>query len=171
MHMSDWELVASMGEWAGAITVIATLFYLARQVSSGVQIAKAQTERELKESLNNFVKESWQTLESTELFSRGTTQGFQNLNAQERLMFGGRLSNLLNLHDTFLRMHNQRLADDSMMRQIDYMVASTLLSPGGEQWWELSKQFFIGNKEYVDQLLDGKQAAVAWSDWQRTYTS
>ena len=35
----SWEIVASTGEWAGALAVVATLFYLARQIrQNSVQI-------------------------------------------------------------------------------------------------------------------------------------
>ena len=167
MNVQDF---GALGELIAAIATIATLIYLARQVSSSVRIAKAQTERELKESFNNFVKESWQTPESTQLISKGSS-GLDALTPQERLMFGGRLSNLLNLHDTFLRMHDQRLADDSMMRQIDYVVASMLLSPGGRQWWEESKNFFTGNQEYVNKLLNDTEGVEVWTDWQKPFTN
>ena len=36
----SWEMVASTGEWAGAIAVVATLFYLARQVKQQNDIAR-----------------------------------------------------------------------------------------------------------------------------------
>jgi hypothetical protein len=87
------------------------------------------------------------------------------------MMFGGRLSERLNLHDSFLRMHRDNLADDKTMRLVDYLVGSTLSSPDRAEWRHQSKHFFLGNNDYVDEPLSTGFEDTAWSDWASDYTA
>ena len=48
----NWEIVASTGEWAGAIAVVATLFYLARQIHESNRFARTSATQEV---MNGFV--------------------------------------------------------------------------------------------------------------------
>ena len=43
----NWDIVASTGEWAGAIAVVATLFYLARQIKQTNDISRSNISNEL----------------------------------------------------------------------------------------------------------------------------
>ena len=37
----NWELISSTGDWAGAVAVVVTLFYLARQVKDATAVARS----------------------------------------------------------------------------------------------------------------------------------
>ena len=43
----NWEIIGSTGEWAGAIAVVATLFYLARQISESNKFARTSATKEI----------------------------------------------------------------------------------------------------------------------------
>ena len=50
----NWEMIASTGEWAGAFAVVATLFYLARQIKQQNEIAKHNTWQSVMEQFNQL---------------------------------------------------------------------------------------------------------------------
>ena len=50
----NWEVIASTGEWAGALAVVATLFYLARQIKQQNEIAKHNTWQGVMEQFNQL---------------------------------------------------------------------------------------------------------------------
>jgi len=50
----NWEAVAAIGEISGAVIVIATLVYLARQIHQSNRIAIASTEINVRNSLNDI---------------------------------------------------------------------------------------------------------------------
>ena len=42
----NWDAIGAMGEWAGAVAVVVTLFYLAMQVRQSNVVALAEAERD-----------------------------------------------------------------------------------------------------------------------------
>ena len=50
----NWEIVASTGEWAGAVAVVVTLFYLARQIKQQNEIAKHNAWQNIMEQFNQL---------------------------------------------------------------------------------------------------------------------
>jgi hypothetical protein len=52
-HM-NWEIVGSTGEWAGAIAVVVTLFYLARQIRQNTHATRATSHHAITDALNNL---------------------------------------------------------------------------------------------------------------------
>lgn len=51
MHDMNWEIIASTGEWVGAIAVIITLIYLSRQI----RLNARQFERQVVSDINSFI--------------------------------------------------------------------------------------------------------------------
>ena len=47
----NWEIIGSTGEWAGAIAVVVTLFYLATQIKQSNDLGRFNA---TKESMNQF---------------------------------------------------------------------------------------------------------------------
>jgi hypothetical protein len=43
----SWDAIGAMGEWAGAIVVVATLFYLAKQIRQSNQMSRSSASREM----------------------------------------------------------------------------------------------------------------------------
>ena len=41
----NWEVLGATGEWAGALVVVATLFFLAKQIGLSNRIALAEGDR------------------------------------------------------------------------------------------------------------------------------
>ena len=81
----NWEIVGSTGEWAGAIAVVATLFYLARQIQQSNKIASAQAQLALYESQT---QSHYLTMDQGsgvgELRAKLRTARFDELSAEER---------------------------------------------------------------------------------------
>ena len=42
-----WDAIGAMGEWAGAIAVVATLFYLAKQIRQSNQMSRYSAVRQV----------------------------------------------------------------------------------------------------------------------------
>ena len=50
----NWDAIGAVGEIFGAIAVLATLVYLARQISQGVYLARATQNKAIFDSYNDF---------------------------------------------------------------------------------------------------------------------
>jgi len=66
----DWEVIGSTGEWAGAITVVITLFYLARQVKDATAVARSAS----RQAISQMNIDAWAVSVDSQILSRASAK-------------------------------------------------------------------------------------------------
>ncbi len=129
----NWEAIAAVAEFAGAIAVIITLIYLSYQLRQSNQIAKAEAIRELTNTYDlHFAHLHFPDL--NELVRRGLDD-FHALSAEEQARFNGSHYPLLNHVETVHEMRDLKLVSDHQHDSWMAAVIGIIVKPGGHQWW------------------------------------
>ena len=81
----NWEIIGATGEWAGAIVVVATLFYLARQVRQNTRASRAGASYAINDSLSKIVGAIRSDREFADIWIRGC-EDIDALNPVERVL-------------------------------------------------------------------------------------
>jgi hypothetical protein len=78
----NWEIVGSTGEWAGAIAVVVTLFYLARQVKDATAVARSAA----RQAISQMNIDAWSVSIDTATLSRASSKAIagETLKAEEQ---------------------------------------------------------------------------------------
>ncbi len=147
----NWEIIGSTGEWAGAIAVVVTLFYLARQIrQQNINTAATAMDSWLAD-YNNTVLELTRDSEVALIYRQGITD-FDRLTPNDQLRFHGwMVAHLLNAENMHLKL-TQGIFDVVIAHQVLGFNAEMLKSNGGHAWWQSAKLIFNANPEFVEYM-------------------
>lgn len=127
--------LGSIGELLAAIATIATLIYLAKQISAFTTQSQSESEREWFNNWHNVVR-SWGTdPETARVFRSGITD-WHSLKSNDKLLFHTRFSAIIDHTDSLHRMHARGLVSDELHDAQMDVCLGFLRTPGGSQWWE-----------------------------------
>ncbi len=145
----NWEAFGAIGEIVGAIAVVATLMYLARQMRQTAKATTGETMGSWLADYNNMVLEISKDPEVARIFRQGLTD-FEQLNENDKMRFHTwMVAHLLNAQNVFLQLEDgimhQRIAD-----QILPFSAAMLNSKGGLYWWGTARS--IWRPEFLDHM-------------------
>lgn len=160
----DWEVLGALGEWAGAIAVVATLFYLAKQIRQSNALALAEAEREWFDAWNEIVRAFGSSPEAGSLIQRGL-HDYRALSQPEKASFHTSLTGFFNQTDSGARLfERQLLSQDVYEKTMDLCVGITLTSGGSEWWKEMGPSFAM-----YDRLEDWKRRSdrrfIRFDEW------
>ena len=147
--MMNWEAIGAIGEIFGALAVVATLMYLARQMRQDARATTGETMGSWLADYNNMLLEISRDPELAKIFRQGLTD-FEQLNENDQMRFHTwMVAHLLNAQTVFLQLEDgimhQRIAD-----QILPVNAAMLDSKGGTYWWGTARS--IWRPEFVDHM-------------------
>ena len=144
----NWEIVSATGEWAGAFAVVVTLFYLASQIRSNVDIAKAQSQREMLNTFDIFAP----IANSSDLgpIIREGLSDFESLTEDEKLRFHSWAQPLAIQVEATFRMYRQNMIEEPSYLGFRNTLLSMIATEGGKQWW-VSAQNVIG-RDFADEV-------------------
>lgn len=142
------EALGNAGEIVGAVAVILSILYLARQISQSTAIARAENQRELLNTAH-----IWHPLVTTPGLTadfRDALNRYPDIDPDAQARFHHFMHPLLNHVEAVFRMHRQGLLeDDSYERWMAGLIA-ILNTPGASVWWEHIKGML--GREFVEDL-------------------
>jgi hypothetical protein len=148
----NWDAIGAIGEWAGAIVVIATLFYLAGQVKQSQKMEKAVAQRDLLQRVSE-----WNRLIQDN--SNGTYDNFilglreyDSAPPSVQMHVDNHIASFVWITEAALNMRKDGFFSDGTWNGIEGGAIALLLTPGGAQWWRHG-QLFVGN-EIVEHLQE-----------------
>jgi hypothetical protein len=137
-HLTFAQLLGNYGEFVGAIAVVATLAYLARQISQSTNTSRADTTFAYFDTITR-VHERFADFEFNRLL-RMTTDSWNGLSPDEQMQMHGFLADWANkLHMGYLLM-NRGVLDQESYTPWEGAFVGFLKTPGVSEWWQL--QFF-----------------------------
>ena len=151
----NWDALGATGEWAGAIVVVLTLVYLAKQVSQSNLIGKAEAERDWLVGWHNATH----SLAEDEQIANVMLKGFADYSAltkAERVVFHGRMSLVIDHADLLVRLSEKGLVPDDWLGKVLTVCLSFIESEGGKAWWSS-----VGHGFGIKSFLDEYQATLS----------
>ena len=131
----DWEAVGAIGEVIGAIAVVATIGYLAKQVQQQNHSNEGDAVRGAYTDWTSAITNCLRDQETSDMMMRGL-KDFDSLDsAGERGVFHANMLALFNAHLTFSEMATQGLVPKEQEDAIADQMAQILNSPGASAWW------------------------------------
>ena len=164
----NWDAVGAVGEVGGAIAVVVTLAYLAKQIRHSSLSTRAATTLDASRMLAEWMRGMHQTADSADLWARGMSAP-DSLADQEVPRFLTIVAETLHVAEGMWRQSKLGLVDEDTLRPFLRMAALHLNNPIVSRWWEsqvgvLSNEFrehMEGlRREYADSDYGPRVAAV-----------
>jgi len=141
----NWDAIGAIGEWAGAIVVVATLFYLASQVKQSTKMEKAVAQRDLLQRVaewNRRMQGSGQ--ETYDNFLLGLAE-YDSAPTAVKMCIDNYVAEFVFITEAALSMREDGFFSDGTWAGIEGGAIALLRTPGGAQWWQYG-QLFIGHE-------------------------
>lgn len=150
------EALGNAGEIIGAVAVIFSILYLARQINQNTALARAESQRELLNTAH-----LWHPLATTP----GLTVDFRNalnrypeLDPDAQARFHHFMQPLLNHVEAIFRMHRQGLFEDDAYERWMAGLIAIINAPGASVWWDQVKGMmgsdFVEGLEHMREHSD-----------------
>ncbi len=156
----NWDAIGAVAELLGAIGVIGSLLYLARQIHSANQAAAVQAKFESTRLMTNYLDTLIQHPELAELMERGQ-RNRDSLSREEYIRFSNMaLKAFYYFSASYFQFKIGTLRADDWHEQlsiIDYWIKG----PATHLWWnKLGRQMFKGEfVEFIEQRFAAIKAA------------
>ena len=156
----NWEIVSATGEWAGAIAVVVTLFYLARQIRASTDQATAEAESATQQEF--IVLQDGLAEPLTSSVMRRGFYSFSSLSDEDKFFFHVKLSTFINFFEGVLRREQKGLTSKNIVQTYGNVIVTLVGSPGGREFWEIAGATFheLSTRYINEHLDDGNWASM-----------
>jgi hypothetical protein len=142
----NWDIIGATGEWAGALVVVLTLFYLARQIKASHSSTAIAAENTLITDYNRLLEQLYSDPELCSLVLR-SADTFNELGRTEKLRIHSFLtSQIFTVQNIYLQMLEGHVSQ-AVAEPLVGAMTSILKNPGSLEWWADAKNLF--SPEYV----------------------
>jgi hypothetical protein len=149
----NWEALGAVAELVGAVGVIVSLMYLARQIGQNtrsIRVASYQSWFTSYDSLSNMILGS---AEFDALLHRGLDEP-QSLSKEESRRVRGTIRRSLRQFENLYYQHSQAMIDPSLYEGWERAVRQLLERPGSRGFWEEERHLFNESfRRMIDELL------------------
>jgi hypothetical protein len=152
----NWEAIGAGGEILGAIAVLVTLIYLARQVSHSTKQARLDAILAVNAS-NDSAFEPVYIPENSVIFSKGQLS-YSTLETHEEIVFDMLMTRLIASFAATTYQYEQGSYDEELFWGTVSFYAGFVASPGGAEWFEKRKHLF--SKSAVQKLENINQKSL-----------
>jgi hypothetical protein len=128
-----WEIVSATGEWAGAIVVVASLLYLARQIKQTNEQSRAAARYSFLNAYGLANAAIGEDNHSADVFSRGMRSA--ELDEGEHMQFVVLLGQFFNTWSVMFDLHQEGQLPESQWKVVRTDIKAVLQTPGGFALW------------------------------------
>ena len=146
----NWDAIGSASEVLGALAVVVTLVYLARQVRENTSLAKTEYHTNSVNTMARFSDWKASSIENARIFRIGM-QNFRDLTPDERVILDGVLLDLVLCFKDILEAHERGFMDQETYDAWVSFVGANLAMSGGQMWWQQARRSFISK---VQKAID-----------------
>jgi hypothetical protein len=160
----NWDSIAAVAELLGAIGVIASLAYLARQVNSGSKQARQAAIQSLQAQMNNVWTQMSANEITAEIFATGS-KGLSRLEKEtDKLQFSALMLSIFRPYEEIFHYRKSGLVDDWSWESISSQCHALMGTPGFVEWWELRGDWFSSLfQDHIAELLDELPEYKRWT--------
>jgi len=129
-HALNWEAISAIGQIVGALAVVISLIYLAREIRSNARAARVSS----METLIRWLGQPVEHPHVRELYYRGI-HDFDSLEGADLVGFAMLMQQLFRI---FNEMYYQRLEghlNQRLWREVEAPLRDIIAYPGVQAWW------------------------------------
>ena len=130
----NWEIIGATGEWAGAIAVVASLLYLARQIHHSTKQAKAAARYSFLAAYGESNANIFQSKEASSVYRRGLEGEITD--PDEAMQFTIMLAQFINTWNVLYDLHEEDELPENQWELVSKDIHAVYSTPGGRTFWE-----------------------------------
>lgn len=132
-HQAFAQLLGNYGEFVGAIAVVATLLYLARQIRQNT----TATQSARLEGHFQTILEWYRQLKDPDVAAAWMAgiRGFRDLKPAERAQFHAMAMQVILSYEQARNLVNQGLYSSEALAPQEEWIVAFINTPGGSEWW------------------------------------
>ncbi len=137
----NWEMIGAIGEVGGAVAVVVTLVYLARQVRDSARQERRNRYVELNRDATKITDAIARDLELSDTFLRGMRDR-TSLSQAEAARFAALMLNLFRAQEALFFYHREGGVDDWAAGSHKATLIDVIGAPGAQDWWAARRSWF-----------------------------
>ncbi len=137
----NWTAIGATGELFGAIGVIASLLYLARQMRRAAADARRAAAQAVFTKMNTVYESVSANPQLADVFLRGTAN-LSALSPAEAMQFSALLLGFVRSYEELLHYKRTGAIGDWVWESVELVVLPSLTTPGGLEWWARRRSWF-----------------------------
>lgn len=157
----NWDAVSSVAEIVGAVAVVVSIIYLARQVKQSNKTTEAATALEISRLLAEWHGRLNQTPELAHILIRGTKDD-SDFSDQDRARFLATVAELFLLFEAMHQQYKLGFLTDDAWTPLERAVARLVSSAPIQVWWDSEIAF---NSEEFRAYVAEVRTKYSENDW------
>ena len=143
----NWDAIGAIGEIVAAIAVVATLFYLARQIQQNNRMSRAEMTKDLMLASRSAILETTSNDKLAAIWAE--IRDFENEDVARRYTF---YQSFFRLYELQFNLLNQGLLDDSIATSYMLVIRMFTQTKHFDEYWSSAReQFHDQFAKYVDE--------------------
>ncbi len=149
----NWAAIGGAGEMLGAIGVIASLLYLARQMKGAASDARRAAAQGVFTKLNTAFETTSANPQLAEVFVRGTAN-LSVLSPEEAIQFSSVFFTLVRPYEELFYYRRADAVNEWVWESVELLVLPALTTPGALEWWAKRQSWFTSAfQAHVTEVL------------------
>ena len=149
----NWEAIGAIGQIVGALVVVVSLIYLAREIRTNARSARIPSLH-----VNRWLGELVEHPHLAELYYRGI-QDFRSLKSGDLVRFSALMDQVFYIFRELYFQHLDGHLDPRLWGPTEAAMRDINAWPGVQAWWRTARHLF--NKEFVKFVDQLQQSAKA----------
>jgi len=155
----DWQAIGAIGEILGAVAVVISLAYLARQIRTNTKTIKTDAMQKAVEDRGSIAAIVFQ--KDLAYVWRVGLNDYESLLDDEKTQFNSILLTMISSHMGLRGLHEDGSLDEGTFSIYENDLACVMLCPGAMKWWNDVKHAYLQWGGYIDGLLSRWEGAKA----------
>ncbi len=153
----NWDAIGAIGEVVGAVAVVVTLLYVARQIHQANAQTQAQARYSFVEAYGHMNTSISGNKAVASIFRRGIKG--DDLDEDEGIQFFALIGQFLNTWAVLFDLHGDGLLPENQWTMVRKDIITMLSEPGGREFWEQVGQFGVHQAfaDAVNKTLAGDE--------------
>jgi len=146
----NWEAISAIGQIVGAIAVVISLIYVAREIRSNARAARLASMG----TANEWLRQITVHPELRDLYHRGL-EDYESLEKADKRGFSTLMLQLFNIYQEMYYQHLENHLDPRQWVTIDAAMCDVInANPGIQTWWRSQPSHWFNEEfvKYVNQL-------------------
>jgi hypothetical protein len=161
-HAVNWEAISAIGQIVGAIAVVISLIYLAREIRSNARATRRTEMRSTLDAVTRFAQQVATHPDLAELRNRGF-QDLESLEGTDRARFNSYMHALFRIVEDAYYQRLEGHLDPHRWRGLEAVLSEVMALPGVQAWWRSSSRFF-GGEDFANYINQPQQTATRQDD-------
>jgi len=161
-HAVNWEAISAIGQLVGALAVVISLIYLAREVRSNARATRQAAMRATLDNFNRLGQQLTQHSDLAGLYYRGLDD-FESLEGVDRARFSWFMHQIFRNVEDVYHQHLEGHLDPRVWRGLEVTMRDINIEPGVQAWWRSYSHCFSG-EEFAKFINQQQQTATRHDD-------